>query len=664
LKQLLTDGEVMFRETILFLFAFAVPISFCEGINIYVPDYYPTIQEAINAAYDGDTVIVRPGTYLENIDYRGKAIIVKSEVGPDTTVIDGNKTGSVVTFKKGESRDSVLEGFKLTNGSGTNGQWDETYGGGIYCNEASPSIINNIIVGNRVQSDIGIHGGGGGIYCYNYSSPLIEKNTIEQNTGGQSINGGGIYCESFSSPTIKNNTISENTASAGGGIYCYISNPRISGNTISYNTAFGGGIACYDCSPTITSNIITGNMASSAAAISCYHCYSQIKYNIIVYNIANDCAGGIHIDSSAPTIQNNTIYGNSAGNNGGGIYRYTGDPIISNTILWGNSAASGKEIFLFSGDMDVAYCDVRGGWSGTGNIDSDPLFIDPVNGDFHLQVNSPCIDAGDPNLPLDPDGTRADIGALYYEHRQNADLIITKFNFDPTTVDPDQQIIISFTVENTGNVPCGSTCLIGFYLSDDNVVGLDDIYLDQDTIPDLYPGQSYSNSMQILVGDNPGIWYIGGYVDFLDDVTELLESNNDYTSGKIHINSLVRDVDILSKSGGGVVNFNLGPGVSYQRRQYFMLGSMTGTYPGVVLPGGSILPLNMDPFFNYVLDYFNYSNLTNFRGWFDHNGKATAILDTQGSSVPLSVGTILNFAFTTEDPYDFQSNPVEIEIVP
>ena len=136
--------------------------------TIYVPDDYATIQGAIIAAVKGDTIIVKPGTYVENIDFLGKAITVMSEMGAQATLIDGNQSGSALKFKSGEKADSILNGFTITNGKGI------LYGGGVYCdNKSSPVIMNNIIMENNARS-------GGGIYCY-LSSPIITNNTIRDN---------------------------------------------------------------------------------------------------------------------------------------------------------------------------------------------------------------------------------------------------------------------------------------------------------------------------------------------------------------------------------------------------------------------------------------------------------------------------------------------------
>ncbi|MHC4945192.1 MAG: DUF1565 domain-containing protein [Planctomycetota bacterium] len=116
--------------------------------TIHVPADYATIQEAIDAASAGDTVLVASGTYVENIDFLGKDIVVKSEQGPQATVIDGNKAGPVATLMNGESPDAVLEGFTIQNGSGTYNPNGYYYGGGIRIRDASPTITGNTISNN------------------------------------------------------------------------------------------------------------------------------------------------------------------------------------------------------------------------------------------------------------------------------------------------------------------------------------------------------------------------------------------------------------------------------------------------------------------------------------------------------------------------------------
>jgi len=346
---------------------------------INIPGDYDTIQEGIDHGAHGDTVLVQPDIYYENLNFNGHNVVLASlflTTGDtayiSSTIIDGSQAASVIAFSSGEDSTAQVIGFSIQNGY-------DYEGGGVYCYEASPTIKSNIITGNSARNT------GGGITC-DYSYSVIRDNVISSNSCDL---GGGIYC-THSGPLIQSNLIIGNSGLEGGGVhcnYCWSSyGLTIDGNTITANSASygGGGIFCWGSEPTISSNVICRNSA------------------------AND-GGGIYCDGSS-TVRNNTLYGNSAGDYGGGLFCRTGSPTIVNTILWGDTA---PEIYVMSGSPTVTYCDVQGGWPGQGNIDADPLFVGPYNEDFHLRWHSPCVDAGDPSL-TDPDGTCSDIGAFYF----------------------------------------------------------------------------------------------------------------------------------------------------------------------------------------------------------------------------------------------------------
>jgi serine protease len=179
-------------------------------LTIRVPADLPSIQAAIDAAINGDKILVKSGIYRENINFLGKSITVQSEHGSKTTKIDGRANGSVVTFSTGEGRSSVLRGFTLTNGMvETSGG-----GGGITILEASPTIEENRITNNRSCEGAGIN--------INSGSPMIRQNNIDHNTrigciGG--VGGAGILIEGEGSAAIVDNVISDNfleTADGGG----------------------------------------------------------------------------------------------------------------------------------------------------------------------------------------------------------------------------------------------------------------------------------------------------------------------------------------------------------------------------------------------------------------------------------------------------------------
>ncbi|UCC78985.1 MAG: right-handed parallel beta-helix repeat-containing protein [Candidatus Zixiibacteriota bacterium] len=371
-----------------------LPAGFCWGTIINVPGDYPYIQQAIDASVNGDTVLVAEGTYYERINFSGKAISVASGyiysgdtlqiqntiIDADTSIIGIDNMGSVVSFVGGEDSLSIIRGFTIKNGIGSLMNIYHRMGGGIFCmGNSNPKIINNIVCDNSADA-------GGGLYMLGNSNPIVRDNKIVNNIGG------GI-CFYGSSPEITGNVISKNSSERGGGILCGSSSSAvISDNIIFENNGglWGGGIFCYESSPTITRNLIYENTVI-------------------------DWGGGICCDNASPTIINNVISNNFALSEGGGLYCFNGSFVtVVNTILWANSP---PEIgYRSGGTYQITYSDIRGGWTGQGNIDEDPFFISAYEGDYNVCSQSPCIDAGDPSI-IDPDSSISDIGIYYPDHQ-------------------------------------------------------------------------------------------------------------------------------------------------------------------------------------------------------------------------------------------------------
>ena len=393
----------------------------CEGGTITVDDNGPAdfvrIQDAINASWDGDIVLVKRGTYRESISFNGRAITLTSEDPDDpsivaSTVIEATGAYSIV-FKWNEGAGSVLTGFTVT-------------GRGIFCNGTSPTILKNVIANCTNQ----------GIFGQNNAAPTIARNTIRDNSEV------GIYwCDG----PIEKNTISQNAA---GLAYC---NGSVTNNVISENSntgqGFGGGL--YYCDGDIVGNVITNNYAAFNGG-GIYGCDGDIVGNIITGNRAGLSGGGL--SNCSRSVCNNTIVGNVAAENGGGLHNCT-SAIRSNIIafnkawyaggihgasknsynsFWQNAGGNlGGEATVGPGDIIVEpLFAVDGYWDDNDTLDeSDDVWVD---GDYHLKsqigrwepssetwitddVTSRCVDAGDPDADwtaeLWPHGKRINMGA-------------------------------------------------------------------------------------------------------------------------------------------------------------------------------------------------------------------------------------------------------------
>jgi parallel beta-helix repeat protein len=323
------------------------------GSSVTVPDKYATIQEAIDAAVDGDVIVVAEGVYRENIDFKGKNIVLRSKDPDDPavvseTIIDGGDSGTVVSFRSGEGEGAVLSGFSVTRGSGiliSGGSTpliekciieDNTaeFGAGIAIFDSSPSIIGNTIIGNS-----GFLGGG---LFIEESSPLIEGNTIASNRAEM---GSGMVIISNSAPTVIDNIIADNTAvRLGGGLVVAVnSKPTITGNTIAGNFAErnGGGILVEESEPVIEDNRISQNAAANGGGIFIVNSLNSalmIANNTIDDNLAYIAGGGIYMEGSSPTIEGNTFSDNVSEFLGGAAAVYNSSPLFRRNKFENNQA--------------------------------------------------------------------------------------------------------------------------------------------------------------------------------------------------------------------------------------------------------------------------------------------------------------------------------------
>ena len=496
--------------------------TICFGQIIHVPDDQPTIQAGINAASNGDTVLVEDGTYYENIAFIGKSITVGSHyiIDLDTnhisnTIIDGSQpiqpdTACVVIFCNGEDTTSVIQGFTITGGTGLySSHYQGRIGGGIVCWNAGAKILNNIITENEVISSYQAFGGGiangknsgirlivienntiinnavkaveeealgGGIFTADNAricNNIIEFNSIECDTCY--ARGGGISCYSFLQLDellySQNNNINNNTlighVTHGGGVRtfrfdvemydnliesntcstdyrCYGSGVIIgrvpnlfiakrnefldNSGPININTGAGGGLSFaygFESEIIVDGNLFKDNTAKFGGGFYAKHTYNISLINNLFTSNQSVKGGGINIfhnvvkskmasvqkSTSLPVIVNNTFYNNHANEIGGAI-RLTGDAgegiVTFNNIFSENEAdIEGDDVYneTTNDTIYVSYSNVNdngiyGLWSGDNNINGNPNFVDPENGDFHLLQESPCVGFGIDSLEI------------------------------------------------------------------------------------------------------------------------------------------------------------------------------------------------------------------------------------------------------------------------
>jgi hypothetical protein len=298
---------------------------------IRVSTDYTSIQDAIDAAQAGDVVLVSAGRYRERIRMKSGIEVIGEDA--NTTFIDCDQQGTGVAFEQVDG--AKLEGFTITRGTG------EYFGKGAEV--------------------------GGGIYI-SQSSPLISKCRIVTNSA---VWGGGICLDAGSAPLLVDCEIFGNSAVIGGGVFCYdgasatITTTRIWGNVAEW---YGGGLC------------LTGT--SSLTLASC-----EITRNSASYDGAGISGNaGSHI-----SLVNCTIAHNDAPEGASILIEGSSTLEAANSITWGNTSA-----MILMGSYTFQYCDLQETdlASGNGNISSDPLFLSPEDGDYHLLTCSPCIDMG------------------------------------------------------------------------------------------------------------------------------------------------------------------------------------------------------------------------------------------------------------------------------
>jgi len=413
------------------------------GAKRRVPSQYPTIQGAIDASNDWDTVILARQKYTgdgnRDIDFRGKAITVRSTDPNDqnivaATVVDCNGTEAephrAFVFESHEGPDSVLAGITIVNGFAASPSYSS--GGAIYCGYGSPTITLCTFVGNRAK------GGGGAVYSY-------------------------------SGADITNCYMKANSAESGGAVYLLYGRSTLSDCSITDNSAdrLGGAVYCTGIGGSIVRCRIIGNSAGSGAGIACHNGEYLVDQCLISGNSATEFGGAVNCEFGKLTFANCTVSGNIASSASVLSCSRSANVTMRDSVLWNNRAGDGNDIVIAgsftwgASYLTVSYTNIQPDkatydpetsfiWWGPGNINADPCFFDTghwedpfntpddigddvwIDGDYHLKsqagrwdstsaswvkddVTSPCIDAGDPMSPIGhesfPNGGIINMGA-------------------------------------------------------------------------------------------------------------------------------------------------------------------------------------------------------------------------------------------------------------
>jgi predicted outer membrane repeat protein len=408
-------------------------------------DAFTDLQSALQAAQAADQIWVAEGTYTPTSGtdqtvsfvlkdgvgvyggFAGTETLLSQRDPPDNitrlsgdigTLGDTSDNSNHVVTCGLVSAGAVLDGFTISGGTAAGASFPLNSGGGMYLDGGLPTLANLIFNSNSAGND------GGGLYV-NDGAPTLTNVTFSGNSAGDA--GGGLY-DNSAGPTLTNVTFSGNSSafsgSGGGGMYDNSGAPTLTNITFSGNSgAFGGGL--FDNNSVLVLNNVTfsNNSATFGGGGGMYNFDSNTPSLTNVTFIANSAAkrgggmlntdssplltsvafsrntaalfgGGMASSDSNPILANVSFSGNSAPQ-GGAFYNDSGTPTILSSIVWGNTASTGGAEILDSGGATIVLAsDVEGGWSGSGNINADPLFVNAAQDDLHLQSGSPAAGMG------------------------------------------------------------------------------------------------------------------------------------------------------------------------------------------------------------------------------------------------------------------------------
>jgi len=314
----------------------------CTPCAITVPLDQPTVQDAIDNASPLDLVCVEAGTYVETLDFGGKAVHLLGVAGSGSTTLDGGGIDTVVTFASGEGADTVLEGFTITNGLADQG-------GGIHIDASSPTLVDLVITANEAIDE------GGGLYVDDSTSRLARVDLIDNEASGFGADGGGGYFIA-ADVVIIDMVVAQNRATNGdyggvrlSGIGIVLTDLNVDANSANGD---GGGLYLGTFAPSVQGLSVSYNSAGQVAGGMRLSSSGGGDFRdiLIESNFATGDGGGLFLSyPDAVTLTNIDLFSNTSNGYGGGLFAELGSFTLDGFTLVGNDAASGGGASLRSG---------------------------------------------------------------------------------------------------------------------------------------------------------------------------------------------------------------------------------------------------------------------------------------------------------------------------
>lgn len=383
-----------------------------QAADLLVPGQFPTIQAAVNAASNGDRILIAPGTYAERIAWTDKGLSLIGTDGAGSTIIDARGaagSGPAIVAQSGTSRLFVASGLTVRGDQGyfsfDTPLFLTTYASGIAVvsgdAEIQDCVIENCTITNPFTENETL---GAALSMVNSSDDLeVVRTTFRNNVaaeGGALFTSGKVFLVDC---YFENN----HATRRGGAIFTFTQTAEnsIDGCLFSDNTTMGRGGAVEGVFERITNSSFLNN--SAAGSVSFQSVGGAVSgdireiINCVFYGNSATVSGGAYSSQNNGTSIISSLFINNDAPVASVFTGSSNGALIANCIIaLGGSSAPISPSFAGS----VQYSNVEGGLPGEGNIDADPMLADPANGDFSLLPGSPCIDAGSNLLvPFDLD---------------------------------------------------------------------------------------------------------------------------------------------------------------------------------------------------------------------------------------------------------------------